>query len=524
MLNKAFTLEPGADVMHVPLLPGRLPFMLPDFTRTQWASEEARAVWQPRIKRISQAWQKVEAWSVVDGCRASALQVVRPEQLPAMSEWAGRNGCVVLPLSRQGAGGSYSGSTPAMHANGPWEYRVAIVPAETDVVKAWMSAWATGNDREIGGLLGFPTCCQQFFQAAWVAERGLDTTWQQAMRSEHHRADETDARALDIHTQPIATNLLWRWMGVRLVPHLPCSYDCTDTIGMADNLRDVAIQRGFGQEWDWIEEILMWPVQWSARHGIALIETPILTVSTRTDATADTLTVRRHSEHYPAEGAHGMRFPYQPRAQVIPLTSLRKFKDAFKAHAPVELQGRERVLTLAEADDDTARQNGFGSAEVERIAHDCIAGCVGPEAGTAQSVLDLGCGNGALARRLAGAGFAAGVEIDAGKAIAAALRLDRVVVGSLVQADWPMPPAGRYDVVLLMPGRLLEAGPDAAALVMAQLAGAGRRVLFYAYGDWLERHGSLQKLAKAAGLSAWRPIRSMRISDPMRVEAAIMEL
>jgi hypothetical protein len=55
---------------------------------------------------------------------------------------------------------------------------------------------------------------------------------------------------------------------------------------------------------------MQWPVEWSALHGIAEIKTPIVKLSTRTDATPEKLILRYHGERYPQEGAHGVRFPY----------------------------------------------------------------------------------------------------------------------------------------------------------------------------------------------------------------------
>ena len=54
-----------------------------------------------------------------------------------------------------------------------------------------------------------------------------------------------------------------------------------------------------------------------------------------------------------------------------------------------------------------------------------------------------------------------------------------------------------------MPGRLLEAAPDRAARLKAQLQAQCDLVLIYAYGDWLTRYGTLSGLAAAAGLEVF---------------------
>jgi hypothetical protein len=68
---------------------------------------------------------------------------------------------------------------------------------------------------------------------------------------------------------------------------------------------------GFGQEMEWLQSILSWPVEWTALHGIAELKTPILKVISNTDATGNKLRIRWKGHAYPPEGEHGTAFPYQ---------------------------------------------------------------------------------------------------------------------------------------------------------------------------------------------------------------------
>ena len=62
---------------------------MPDFTRISWVSDTARAVWQPRISRITEAWMDVEWRAAAEGVRACGLQTVSPEQfLTQGAKWA----------------------------------------------------------------------------------------------------------------------------------------------------------------------------------------------------------------------------------------------------------------------------------------------------------------------------------------------------------------------------------------------------------------------------------------------------
>ena len=100
-------------------------------------------------------------------------------------------------------------------------------------------------------------------------------------------------------------------MGARAVPHLPCSFSCRSTVDFANPLMALGRELGFAAEMEWLEEILNWPASWSALHGIAQVKTPVLKVSTRTDATAHEFVVRRPGARMPDEAAAGLVFPFR---------------------------------------------------------------------------------------------------------------------------------------------------------------------------------------------------------------------
>jgi hypothetical protein len=97
---------------------------------------------------------------------------------------------------------------------------------------------------------------------------------------------------------------------------------------------EVGRRAGFQQEMDWMHEILSWPVEWSALHGIAEIKTPVLKVSNNTDATAQKYVVQRPGQAYPAEGSHGLSFPFQVPER-LHLTDSRGFKQGLENPLPL---------------------------------------------------------------------------------------------------------------------------------------------------------------------------------------------
>jgi hypothetical protein len=187
--------------------------------------------------------------------------------------------------------------------NGP--ARVAVGrQADLDVLARALEG---GDDRLVGRLLGQPDCCREFHRRVWVDDGLNDATWPLAVASDGIPSGD---RILEVAGPP-QSNPLWRWLGLQPAFHLPCRFDCPKTVEAAGRIAAAGRAAWFGEEFGWLEEVLAWPVEWSARHGIAEVRTPILKISTNTDATAGTYTVRRIGDRYPAEGASGIRFPYR---------------------------------------------------------------------------------------------------------------------------------------------------------------------------------------------------------------------
>lgn len=418
---------------------------LADFSRRQWASAGARSAWESRITAIGQQFAAAERASIEAGIRSACLQSISPEQLADLSQRAAVRGLVVTPMSTQGRPESYAASAVQQPATGPWDYRVALTTMGG--AGPFAEAWQANDDATIGALLGYPECCRRFFAETWGAG-SVDPTWEMA--------DHGDG--------PAEANILLRWLGVRCVPYMPCGFRCEGTIVFGRKLRKLIPER----EREWMNELLSMPMLWSSLNGIGEVVTPIVTLNFRSDVAHELREIRREGTSYPEAGAHGLRLPYRP---------------------PPARRVDERLWT----------DNGFGSLDAMERAHRVITSVLpaGP-----RSVLDLGCGNGLLARKLAGVkGKAFGVELDDGRAQRARKYLDDVARGDLFSVDW-----GRWrpvDLVILMPGRLVESPSDNLLFKLGRVMGigpGGELKLVYAYGDWLERYDSLEELCRAAGM------------------------
>ncbi len=309
----------AARKRSTPVAPERLPFSLPDFTRLSWASERARDVWQPRIERITKAWLEIEWRAAAANVRACAVRPMWLRDLVAEAPVWAEAGLGALPLALEGAGDSdYSAVSESLRVDGPFRVRVVIGAIED--LAAFKRAWDDADQHRIGSMLGYPPCCREFFHDVWVEKGMVDPTWPMAVASAG--ADE-ETRHVEIGGPP-EVNILWRWMGVRAVAHLPCRSDCDASVELGRRMLAVGREAGFEEEVDWLLEILSWPLEWSALHGIAEVKTPVLKVTTMTDATPYEYVVRRAGTRFPREGARGLEFPY--RASRRALSSSRAFE------------------------------------------------------------------------------------------------------------------------------------------------------------------------------------------------------
>jgi hypothetical protein len=292
------------------LLMDRLDFSLPDFTRISWVSDRAREVWEPRLRRITKAWLEIEWLSVAADIRPCTLTLASAEGfLAEAGKWAKR-GLSALPVELLGISGDSVDNTASIadlqaHQPNPLVFRLVIGTPKN--VSEFKSAWDASDQQAIGKLLGYPPCCLAFFRHVWVEQGLVDTTWPMAIASANGSNGST---RIEIKGPP-HSNILWRWMGIRAIPHMPCRSDCDPSAEVGKKMVEIGREMGYDTEIDWLLDILSWPVEWSALHGIAEVKTPVLKVTTRTDATASKYVVRRVGDAYPIEGGHGLSFPYR---------------------------------------------------------------------------------------------------------------------------------------------------------------------------------------------------------------------
>jgi hypothetical protein len=409
----------------------RLNFSLPEFTRIVWASDKAKQLWKPRIDTINYIWPKIERATVLTDIRQGGLQNVSPDNLMELQDFCFSNGIGYAILSREGSSGTYSNASHPVKPGRPWLYRVYF-GATPD---RFLEAWRASDQLAVGEFLGYPQCCTEFFSHWWQEEGWRDLTY--PMFKNNLRT-----------AGPYECNILLRHLGVRATFHLPCSFTCEPSKTLADNIlsyRDM----GYEREIDWLIEILNWPVKWSSLHGVAMTTTPVVKVISTSDALGEKVELERDG-NYPEGGVSGNEF----------LTA--------------------RQLNLVMQDNWT--DNGFSSHFAMKRAHSFILNMLYNIPSGAGSVIDLGCGNGALLHKIV-KDFSLipyGVESDPKKFVQ--VLLGHIHLGNIY--DYKDYLDTNHKIALISVNRLSEVESLKASLLLEALRRHVQYLVVYSYEPW----------------------------------------
>jgi SAM-dependent methyltransferase len=444
-------------------------------------------------------------WRTIEhNYRACGLRSIPAAQLKAARSRLAAVGIEVEPLRGMSVRPNYSSSLEPCDDSSPNSYWSAI--GRRDDLTRLCASYRENDQEVVGRLLGYPCCCIEFFQEAWVSDGMVDTTWPMAARTSGATVHSVRHISID---GPSVCGMQLRWLGVRSVFHLPCSFDCRESVRVAKAHMYLARRLGFAEEVGWLEEMLSWPVEWSALHGIAEIRTPVVKIVTRTDATPAKYVVdyRGDPGSYPEVGATGLNFPYR-----APGTERLSNSRAFQLGLDNPIQEVLPSDTLLNAP-WYATDNGFTTRYAMDRSHLPMVERVrillgGPLADCSRlKVLDLGCGNGALLRKISSlhpAVVPVGLDLDPEK-IGHARQLFGIRAADFLVSDLFSPRAfgdegERFFLVILMLGRLVEVPLERAAEFLIRLRNCSEHVLVYAYEDYVRQSGALSAMAARVGI------------------------
>lgn len=262
-------------------------FHLPPFVRHTYVGEPQRAIWEPRIEAVRAALVRLGVLAASRGSRPLSLVSVTPAEVFTIHNLAASHGLHARLLSRSAR-----------------TLREWMVIGGEHLSAAYLQAWEKQEDAILDELAGVPACCQQAHTHVQKRDR-CDARW--PLLADHCSAG---GPGVDAHYS-LVLNTLFSPLGIDLLGYQPCSPQCTESQRRGRAWLDLGREAGLAEAMDWLTEILDWPAEWSALHGIAELKTGIIKLAYDTEFTHAKVTVRYHGQTLAAGAARGLSFAYR---------------------------------------------------------------------------------------------------------------------------------------------------------------------------------------------------------------------
>lgn len=248
------------------------------YTSLNWKSTESRDNWASWFNRMSQAKAEAEWRSVMDSetDRKAAIIHINNQNRGEWLERVGENDLHFREIRHSEPYGGFAHEFSPTTADDPNRITYSVIAEDSDIADKMKEAELEMESEErhdvVGELLGFPDCCRDFFTEDWVKGGIRDPMYEISCNSDSAEMIEDDPNEIIVNDPNIGTNIMWRYFGLSFITHMPCSWECEDSIELARNRYRIMKESGYDEEADNIHQWLKEPFDWSAYHGQAHIQ------------------------------------------------------------------------------------------------------------------------------------------------------------------------------------------------------------------------------------------------------------
>lgn len=269
--------------------------MLPDFNRVTWVSDELRIKWERIITAlpeiIDSIWSSKEIFDIVP----IQIKSISISDLYNYKKRILSNGIFVehineLPESIVLLFGLKKGVDKTF----------VIIGLRQNVI-GFIKAIKDENYQHIVEYLPKEIFC---YWEDYAKHDLIDDMWGRLNKT-HDRIEQFSSFSNNL------LNPCWKHMGISSIPYNPASLSCANSIELATVIQSCAKGKLSDELFNSWYEILSWPVEWSALHGIAEIKSPIFKMIYNTDPTGEKYVLQLESDTYPEDGLNGLLFPYK---------------------------------------------------------------------------------------------------------------------------------------------------------------------------------------------------------------------
>jgi len=260
-------------------------------TRIVWATEHLKSVWENRIEKIREMLREIDIAFVLKGQKQCGAFWVTKEEFEKIN----------LSLKE--------------------EIRIKILQDETKEQKKllfiavgrasaldkFVKQITNGKSENNGSQIGYPNCCWQENEFQW-SNGVFDLTWNYYSKSKPAFSEQ---QQIEITDWSYSQNILWSALGLRITPHIPCSFYCNESIEIAKLVESKATELNFSEEFNWLKSILSWACEWNLLNNIVEVRTPICKFTyTNSNQKNLRMRVRLFSDNVPEGTPKGLVFPY----------------------------------------------------------------------------------------------------------------------------------------------------------------------------------------------------------------------
>ncbi|MEM2086833.1 MAG: hypothetical protein QXF06_05450 [Archaeoglobaceae archaeon] len=239
-------------------------FELQNFLRIIYKNEASKGKYSKIFQEAQSFVSKLEILTVLEGLRKCAWQTIAEEQQLEYVKRLAKLGLITLPVRFSKRFEGFAHRFEEAKAGERRNLSIIISKNIYDALEFEEAYWQ-GDHIKQGEMLGFPECCARFFSEVW-AQGYFDPIWQIAKRSEIIKKNK---KKLVVRFHPLSNPLL-RYVGIRFSFHIPCSFNCAQSVELASRIERIA-RRANNELVDEFMRLLSKELSWSVNHGIAVV-------------------------------------------------------------------------------------------------------------------------------------------------------------------------------------------------------------------------------------------------------------
>lgn len=238
-----------------------------------WKTADSRDRWIESLNKVDRAWPNVEILGVADDDNPRQLAIIERARL--------RSKDTINCISEHGLCVETT-------------QNAAFISTDQDIADMGPDYWEENDWRKLGELFGYPSCCIDAYRTVDPINLPI---YEIACRSGNATALDDDNQTILLDEPNGLLNIIWKYMGWQFISHTPCSFDCEESIEIAQKSGGYYRELGLDDESEDLWEFLSTPVTWTGYHGLSNIRNGYLIGSTNTPEYWDKKTVVWKEEH-----------------------------------------------------------------------------------------------------------------------------------------------------------------------------------------------------------------------------------